>query len=198
MDERGEKYKAYYPGPDVQGWFHHADQVLELLEMYRPKVCVELGAWLGSSAIPIAKMIEKWDGHLVCVDHYKGSDSFPKELMEKMGRAPADFARNLHRYGVFNCSLRVGDSTKEANTFDDKSIDFVYVDADHTFEGCLRDLQAWYPKLKKGGLMAGDDYGVERFGVTKAWDVFTHMLSVDEVGYQNGWAREGLVWLVKR
>ena len=43
-------------------------------------------------------------------------------------------------------------------TFPDESLDFVYLDALHSYRDCMNDLIAWFPKLKAGGLMAGDDY----------------------------------------
>lgn len=50
------------------------------------------------------------------------------------------------------------DSADAANDYEDSSIDFIYIDADHTYEGVMRDIQAWFPKMKKGSVMAGDDY----------------------------------------
>jgi hypothetical protein len=52
-----------------------------------------------------------------------------------------------------------------------KSLDFVFIDADHGYEGCLRDLRAWYPKVKPGGIFSGHDYentSYPKFGVTQA------------------------------
>lgn len=40
----------------------------------------------------------------------------------------------------------------------DNSLDFVYLDADHTFEGVCLDFNIFYKKVKKGGIIAGDDY----------------------------------------
>ncbi len=57
-----------------------------------------------------------------------------------------------------------------ADQFDDKSIDLVYVDGDHTYEGVAKDLAAWYPKVRKGGIICGDDIGWP--GVKKAVDEF--------------------------
>lgn len=50
-------------------------------------------------------------------------------------------------------------SVEGAATFDDESIDWIFIDGDHTYDGCLADLKAWYPKIRKGGLISGDDYG---------------------------------------
>ena len=42
--------------------------------------------------------------------------------------------------------------------FPDNYFDLVYIDADHTYEGAKRDIADWYPKVKKGKLLIGDDY----------------------------------------
>jgi len=62
------------------------------------------------------------------------------------------------------------DTVEASKDFADESVDFVFVDADHTYEGCKRDIQAWWPKVKKGGLMAGHDYNVKWPGVVIAVD----------------------------
>jgi predicted O-methyltransferase YrrM len=50
------------------------------------------------------------------------------------------------------------DSAASAHMFPDEHFDFVYIDADHSYEGVVRDMKAWWPKVKKGGLFCGDDY----------------------------------------
>ncbi len=49
-------------------------------------------------------------------------------------------------------------TTEAAKKVPDDSIDFIYVDARHDYCGVLEDIEAWWPKLKVGGIMAGDDY----------------------------------------
>lgn len=65
--------------------------------------------------------------------------------------------------------------------FPDEFFDFIYIDADHTYEGVKRDLIDWYPKMKRGGLLCGHDYvnklaklraGYLRFEVARAVDEF--------------------------
>lgn len=49
-------------------------------------------------------------------------------------------------------------SHKACKFFEDNTFDFVYIDADHSYNGCLTDLRCWYPKVKSGGILAGHDF----------------------------------------
>ena len=50
------------------------------------------------------------------------------------------------------------DSVKASEAFSDGSLDFVFLDADHSYKGVKRDIEAWLPKVKPGGLLCGHDY----------------------------------------
>lgn len=52
-------------------------------------------------------------------------------------------------------------------------LDFVFIDASHTYEDVARDMAAWFPLLRAGGLFSGHDYGHHRqHGVKRAVDEF--------------------------
>jgi len=51
-----------------------------------------------------------------------------------------------------------GYSNAMADHIPDESLDFVYLDADHSHKGCLADIREYWYKLKPGGIMAGHDY----------------------------------------
>lgn len=64
----------------------------------------------------------------------------------------------------------------------DRSVDLVFLDGDHSFAGVMEDWHEWLPKVKPGGWLAGHDYGDKRFGVKKAVDeslAFWHRLELD-------------------
>lgn len=55
----------------------------------------------------------------------------------------------------------------------DRTVDCIYVDADHSYEAVKRNLVDWYPFLKSGGVIAGHDYNKKVFpGVVQAVDEF--------------------------
>lgn len=68
-------------------------------------------------------------------------------------------------------------SVQAAGRFDHGELDFVFIDADHRYEHVCADIHAWWPRLRKGGLLMGHDYGVYRdqtgeWGVRRAVDEF--------------------------
>lgn len=66
----------------------------------------------------------------------------------------------------------------------DASLDFVFIDADHSYHGCRNDIEGWARKLKPGGWLGGHDYqntDFEKFGVTRAVDEYVsrHALELE-------------------
>lgn len=84
------------------------------------------------------------------------------------------------RSEVFAAEPRIrflqGYSDERAKDFADESVDLVFLDADHSEAWVLRDLAAWLPKVRPGGVVAGHDYGARHHpGVKRAVDrVFAH------------------------
>lgn len=71
------------------------------------------------------------------------------------------------------------DSTK---VFLGKKVDLIFIDGDHTYEGCSADIANWYPQMKKHGVMLFHDYDITSPGVIQAVDEFAkaHKLKVDK------------------
>ena len=55
------------------------------------------------------------------------------------------------------CMILKGDSAAMAGHLDDGTLDFVFVDGDHTEAGVERDIRAWSPKVRAGGMLLGHD-----------------------------------------
>jgi hypothetical protein len=67
-------------------------------------------------------------------------------------------------------------SADAAERFSELELDWVYIDADHTYPEVLSDLRGWARTVRVGGLVLGDDYGVVGWwddGVTRAVNHFT-------------------------
>jgi len=82
----------------------------------------------------------------------------------------------LKKYGSRSHIMRMT-SQEAAKEFPDGSLDFVYIDANHSYQACKEDIELWWPKVKKGGILAGHDYldgeiPEGTFGVKSAVDEF--------------------------
>lgn len=98
------------------------------------------------------------------------------------------------RFAISRAVIMRMQSLQAAEKIDDGSLDFVFIDADHSYEGCAADIAAWAPKVKTGGYLCGHDYDhplKTGFGVKQA---------VDEAVAANGWNvdfGEDMTWFVR-
>lgn len=66
--------------------------------------------------------------------------------------------------------------------------DLIFLDADHSFPGVMRDIVNYLPKVKSGGYIGGHDYGDSRWGVTKAVNTLVTRLNGKlELGKDSTW-----------
>jgi hypothetical protein len=160
-----EHYWRDLPGPV---WFSGADIYRRFVEQVTgPAIAVELGAWKGRStcfmAVEIANSGKPVDFYTV--DHWQGSNEQGYDDPDLgSGKLFETFLRNIERVASHVTVIRA-DTQEAATRLDDESIDFLYVDASHSYRGVLADLRAWYPKVKFGGTIAGDDWCFELGGV---------------------------------
>lgn len=82
-----------------------------------------------------------------------------------------------------------GESVHRARSFENASLDLVMIDARHEYDNVKADIAAWRPKVKRGGLIAGDDYDPAMFpGLVRAVDEFASSAKKLRVQHQ------GRVW----
>jgi predicted O-methyltransferase YrrM len=98
----------------------------------------------------------------------------------------------LQPYGSRSSILRQT-SEEAASRFPDGALDFVYIDAQHHYEAVRRDLELWYPRVARGGVLAGHDYldgeieGTGIFGVKRAVDEFARECGIRVVVTRERW-----------
>ena len=143
-----------------EGWFDYETLYTKMVnEFPTDSTFVEVGCWRGQSASYMCVEIANSDKSIdfYCVDHwlpFSDSDNDPtKHLYET-------FLDNLQPVKKYFNALRL-ESVKAACLFEDESIDFVFIDASHDYNSVKSDIMAWYPKVKKGGVIAGHDYVVD-------------------------------------
>ena len=119
---------------------------------------VEVGSWKGHSASIIGKVVRRNGGHLFCIDHWRGNIGTWNIAEIKEKDIYSIFEHNLKALGLWDCitPMRM-DSLAASEKFEDDSIDFLFLDADHRYQPFMEDLKAWFPKVKAGGIICGHD-----------------------------------------
>ena len=130
----------------------------------------EIGVQFGINA---KNILENYDiSILYLIDPYKeylntsGGVSCSDEECQEIKK----FARN-YLNGYAN-TIWIEQSSEDAIIYIPNCLDFVYIDGDHSYEATKKDIELYYPKVKKGGMVAGHDYKESEQGVIKAVNEF--------------------------
>lgn len=103
-------------------------------------------------------MVDNWLPTDAQPEHYKATGDWhstrtASEVADDERKARAAVGAAGGRAVVLKMS-----SVEAASKIDDGSLDFVFLDADHSYEGLKADIAAWLPKVKRGGWLGGHDY----------------------------------------
>lgn len=146
--------------------------------------CVEIGSWRGDNAARLLASRRPQKMYLVDPWEYREEEKYNDAWFGAAGRSGqqdmdaiyesviARFRPNIDSGQLVVKRMR---SIDAASSFADDSLDWVYVDGDHSYEGVKDDLEAYYRAVKPGGFLAGDDYegpGWWGDGVKRAVDEF--------------------------
>lgn len=138
--------------------FTNREQIGDFLKHHNLNgIGVELGSFKGQFANTI---LNNWGGKLLMVDvwrelphqeyddasnHREHIDAYSQSMENIKGFE--DRAYMMRMKGEHACDF-----------IQDESLDFIYIDANHTYDAVKQDLKLWYPKIKSGGLVMGHDY----------------------------------------
>jgi Methyltransferase domain len=150
----------------IDGFFDSGDfGFYRMVVAMSPQIAhfVEIGSFKGRSssflAVEIANSRKKIK--LDCVDTWLGSSE------HQVGQSHEDedvinnqlfevFIRNMQPVAGYYNAVR-SDSQTAASFYSDNSLDFVFIDADHSYDSILADIKTWQPKIKQCGIIAGHD-----------------------------------------
>lgn len=127
-------------------------------------------------------LVDSWTTH--GDGEYAESDDFHAKLTQEQQDGFYELTKKVVEFAGDRAYIVRKDSVEASKEYMDNFLHFVFIDADHSYEGCKKDLEAWWPKVKPGGLFSGHDYentDYTKFGVKKAVDEFAdkHGLPVE-------------------
>ncbi len=134
---------------------------------------VEVGCLYGRSSCYLGVEIVNSGKHISVdfIDPWFQYDE-KREYLDKIRDRDAymTFLRNIDLVkGLQQRTIRL-ESDEACNMYDDASLDFVFIDGDHSEDAVRKDLAAWFSKVKPGGIFAGHDFYFP--GVNKAVNEF--------------------------
>jgi hypothetical protein len=126
---------------------------VEELRDKKDLVIAEIGVENGDNALRLLKNLDI--KRIYLVDWYKPSPQYgyTEEMVE---------SQRKHAYEVLepwkDKIIWIEKDSVEASENVKEELDYVYIDGDHTDNGVYRDIVAWYPRVKKGGICGGHDF----------------------------------------
>lgn len=139
----------------------------------QPLHIVEVGSWLGESAIMWHGALRDFcagSGRVICVDPwqpYEGKAGIGQLLDAEQtrqlnaGTAFASFQNNIERAGASDTNeVRRGESDEILPALPAGAFDIVYIDGDHSYAQVTKDIANAKPLVRDGGLICGDDLEV--------------------------------------
>lgn len=117
----------------------------------RNGIVLEVGSYLGASACFLASGCRKKNGTVYLVDTWS-NDTMSEGLKDTYD----EFLKNTKHWKDALIPLR-GKSVAIAKNFS-KKIDLIFIDADHSYQGCSSDIKAWFPYLKEDAIVVFHDY----------------------------------------
>lgn len=146
------------------------ENLIELIMATNPKVA-EIGVEYGG--FTDLYFNDYYEIHLIDMWQTEGNDYY---FSQRHGQVEEGYKKILSKYSnKKNVNIVKMKSTDASFLYDDNYFDWIYIDADHSYESVLEDIKKWYPKLKKGGIISGhdfdpsiDDVNYHKYGVEKA------------------------------
>ena len=109
-------------------------------------------------------------------------------LVDPWEEFPKQYEIAMKRLSPFKSNFVVIKKYSEnaVNDIED-NLDFVYVDGNHSYDYVKKDINLYYPKLRKGGIIGGDDFSIDFQGVCKAVLEFVEKNGLTLMGANRDW-----------
>ena len=153
----------------------------------KPVKVLEIGTYKGWNAKSILKELNVKELYIIdpyeeYEDYLKAENNKTKKFMENCRKIAE---RRLFKWNnkLIWIKKKSGDAV---NDIKDNSMDFIYIDGNHTYKYVLEDMNNYWPKLKKGGLFTGHDITNHR-GVGEALFEFCKEKNITPIITKSCW-----------
>ena len=185
-----------HKGYKIFGWFDNNSK-----EWYKNHttnikngIIVEIGVFGGASLMSVADICKENNSQLYGIDPWEliqapnGEKLHPQTLQQRQNNLKGHrlkLEKIIEELNYSHITLIQDFSKHAAKNFKDNTIDLVYIDGSHDYKSVTDDLKSWFPKIKKTGILGGDDWKWDQ--VQKAVIDFGKKHSLKVINKGNHW-----------
>jgi predicted O-methyltransferase YrrM len=149
-------------------------------------VGVEIGTEYGHNAKNIMSVLDI--KKLYCIDPYKDETAF----LHGKDKANDAYLKAKQLLSKYNNKIEIIRKTSiDALSDIPNNVDFVYIDGNHSYRFVKHDIEEYYPKVRKGGIIGGHDFDASHMGVAKAVFEFKSKDNINLYG-------KGIDWWIEK
>jgi len=164
---------------------NYRESLSQLLRPINPKIGAEIGVHKGALSEFVLGLFPELTLHMV--DPYSEHPEYPNQSDNKSLALKRTLRFGKRARKIYGSSEYASEMIQQSGI----ELDYVFIDADHSYESVLDDMNLWYPLVRRGGLFCGHDFGKpDKPGVSKAVDEWS---DVNNIPFD---VAEGHIWLV--
>lgn len=154
----------------ISTWHDHLPFGYDLVAELRPRVLVELGTYSGLSFFCFCQSMadHNVDGVCYAVDTWDGDEhtgAYGEAIYDSVNKHLRDYYRGL----AYLLRMTFDEALQH---FSDETIDLLHIDGLHTYEAVQHDFEAWWPKVRPGGIILFHDIEarMKDYGAWRFWE----------------------------
>lgn len=188
--------------PDIQGWHSDHDFFRQAVAETKPSVIIEVGTWKGASCLTFSRLTEESQAQIYCCDTWLGGyemlihDELPECNLKSCFGYPQIYFQFLANLSPTDAAKRIfpipQTSVNGARLLKAHGVtaELIYIDASHQLQDVYDDLCAYWPLLKSGGMLFGDDFELSGVEVSVKRFSMEHDLQTEII--------DGIFWVLRK
>ena len=130
----------------------------EKLAEYFAELGFKKGVEIGVEQGKFTEVLCKTGLEVYAIDAWKSHRGYRDHVNQE--KLDGFLEKTKERLSSYDCHVIKGFSMDIVKQFEDESLDFCYIDANHSFRYIAEDIYEWSKKVRKGGIVSGHDYSV--------------------------------------
>ena len=182
----------------ASNWNIKLEHIVKVYKQHNVTISAEIGIARGGMSHYLLSHMPNIEHHGIdpFLGGYDELDIFSEILSQYTQNGPSSWVDAiLYEMKDFGCRFQLHQNLSSAAVFDfePESLDAIYIDGDHTYEGIVTDIKAYAPIVRVGGIIGFDDVEEDFPGVLKATTLFVNANNLVLIPFNGKDKRESYV-----